>query len=158
MESLEQRIQRLEDIEAIKQLKALYCEICDDHHNPDRIVTIFTDDGVWEGKGIGTATGHGEIRALFERFGDMMSFTQHMAMNPRNSVDGDAAPGTWYFFGPFTFPAKKEGEKNQAKWQSTRYREEYRRVAGDWKFQRLTVAGPGISVDYDKGWADGRYN
>ena len=65
---LETRVQRLEDIEAIKQLKALYCEICDDDHNPDRIVTIFTEDGIWEGKGIGTATGHGEIRALFERF------------------------------------------------------------------------------------------
>ena len=38
------RLTRMEDIEAIKQLKALYCEICDDDHNPDRIVTIFTDD------------------------------------------------------------------------------------------------------------------
>ena len=35
---LQARIARLEDIEAIKQLKALYCEICDDDHNPDRIV------------------------------------------------------------------------------------------------------------------------
>ena len=34
---LEGRIKRLEDIEEIKQLKALYCEICDDDHNPDRI-------------------------------------------------------------------------------------------------------------------------
>ena len=46
---LEDRIKRLEDIEEIKQLKALYCEICDDDHNPDRIVTIFTVDGIWEG-------------------------------------------------------------------------------------------------------------
>ncbi len=59
------RIQRPEDIEQIKQLKALYCEICDDDHNPDRIVTIFTQDGTWEGRGIGTANGHAEIRALF---------------------------------------------------------------------------------------------
>ena len=55
-DSLEARVQRLEDIEAIRQLKAEYCDICDDSHNPDRIVTIFTEDGVWEGKGIATAT------------------------------------------------------------------------------------------------------
>ena len=70
---LEARLTRMEDIEAIKQLKALYCEICDDDHNPDRIVSIFAEDGIWEGRGIGTANGHAEIRALFEGFQKMMS-------------------------------------------------------------------------------------
>ena len=65
LEELAARITRLEDLEAIKQLKALYCEICDDVHNPDRIVEIFTEDGIWEGRGIGTARGRDEIRALF---------------------------------------------------------------------------------------------
>jgi hypothetical protein len=46
LEELAARVTRVEDIEAIKQLKALYCEICDDDHNPDRIVTIFTKDGI----------------------------------------------------------------------------------------------------------------
>ena len=150
---LEARVQRLEDIEAIKQLKALYCEICDDDHNPDRIVTIFTEDGVWEGKGIGTATGHGEIRALFERFQKMMSFSQHMVMNPRISVDGDSAKATWYFFGPFAFY-----EGNQAKWQATRYHEEYARVGDEWKIKHLKIAPPGMSVDYQTGWGEKRYN
>lgn len=150
---LEARVQRLEDIEAIKQLKALYCEICDDDHNPDRIVTIFTEDGIWEGKGIGTATGHGEIRALFERFQKMMSFSQHMVMNPRISVDGDSAKATWYFFGPFAFY-----EGNQAKWQATRYHEEYARVADEWKIKHLKIAQPGMSVDYQTGWGEKRYN
>jgi hypothetical protein len=31
---LERRITQLEDVEAIKRLKALYCDICDDNHNP----------------------------------------------------------------------------------------------------------------------------
>ena len=92
---LEGRIKRLEDIEEIKQLKALYCEICDDDHNPDRIISIFTSDGIWEGKGIGKASGHQEIRKLFESFKAMMSFSQHMTMNPRIRVDGDTAIGTW---------------------------------------------------------------
>ncbi|MEM9620261.1 MAG: nuclear transport factor 2 family protein [Pseudomonadota bacterium] len=151
--ALQARIARLEDIEAIKQLKALYCEICDDSHDPDRIVTIFTEDGIWEGKGIGTATGHSEIRSLFEGFQKMMSFTQHMTMNPRIQVDGDTATGTWYFFGPFTFR-----ENDQAKWQATRYHETYQRVGGEWKIKHLKIAPPGMSVTYEAGWGKSRYN
>ena len=145
---LEARITRLEDIEAIKQLKALYCEICDDEHDPDRIVTIFTEDGTWEGRGIGHAQGHAELRALFESFRDRITFSQHMVMNPRIEVDGNAARGTWYFFGPFTF---REG--NQARWQSTRYNEEYVKVNGQWKIHHLRIRPPGMSADYEKGWA-----
>lgn len=148
IETLAARLTRLEDIEAIKQLKALYCEICDDDHNPDRIVTIFTDDGIWEGPGIGTARGHAEIRALFERFQSMMSFSQHMTMNPRIEVDGDTAKGTWYFFGPFTFY-----KNNQARWQATRYHEEYAKVDGEWKIKHLKIAGPSMVADYETGWA-----
>lgn len=143
------RITRIEDIEAIKQLKALYCEICDDDHNPDRIVTIFTDDCIWEGRGIGRADGHIELRELFSRFRDMMSFSQHMAMNPRIEVDGDRAEGTWYFLGPFTF---RDG--NQAKWQAARYNEVYAKKDGEWKIKDLRVRGPGFSADYEKGWAE----
>ena len=142
------RLQRLEDIEAIRQLKALYCEICDDDHNPDRIVTIFTEDGIWEGGGIGTAKGHAEIRALFERFQKMISFSQHMTMNPRIEVDGDSASATWYFLGAFTF---REG--NQARWQATRYHEDYARVDGEWKIKHLRTRRPGFRADYETGWA-----
>jgi hypothetical protein len=42
---LEARITRLEDIEAIKYLKALYCDICDDRHNPDRITSCLSKMG-----------------------------------------------------------------------------------------------------------------
>ena len=48
MAELERRLTRMEDIEAIKQLKARYCEICDDDHNPNRITTLFVEDGIWE--------------------------------------------------------------------------------------------------------------
>lgn len=148
LSELEARLTRMEDIEAIKQLKALYCEICDDDHNPDRIITIFSEDGIWEGRGIGKAEGHDEIRALFQRFQQMMSFSQHMTMNPRIEVDGNTAKGTWYFFGPFTF---RDG--NQAKWQATRYHEDYVKADGEWKIRHLRIRGPSMSVDYEKGWA-----
>ena len=57
MAELEKRMTRIEDIEAVKQLKATYCDICDDDHNPDRITTIFAEDGIWEGAGVGKAEG-----------------------------------------------------------------------------------------------------
>jgi ketosteroid isomerase-like protein len=147
---LERRITRLEDLEAIKQLRARYCDICDDDHNPDRITSVFSEDAIWEGRGIGKAKGHAEIRVLFEGFQKMMSFSQHMVMNPVIEVDDDGqhAKGTWYFFGPFTFY-----EGNQAKWQAARYHDDYVKQDGEWKIQHLRVKGPGMSADYEKGWA-----
>lgn len=147
MEELTRRITRLEDLEAIKQLKARYCEICDDNHNPELITSVFTEDGIWEGRGIGKAEGHAAIRELFKGFQKMMTFTQHMVMNPIIEVDGDRAEGRWYFFGPFTFV-----EGNQAKWQAARYREDYAKVNGEWKIRHLRVKGPRMSADYEKGW------
>ena len=148
IQELAARIGRLEDLESVKQLKARYCEVCDDGHDPDRMVDLFVEDGIWEGKGIARAEGHEEIHALFTRFGKMMSFSQHMAVNPVIEVSGDTAEGTWYFFGPFTF-----SKNNQATWQATRYREHYVRVGEQWKFRHLVVTGPGFSAPYDKGWA-----
>ena len=149
IEALATRLTHMEDVEAIKQLKALYCEICDDGHDPDRIITLFTEDAIWEGRGIGRAQGHAEIRTLFTDFAQRISFSAHMVMNPRISVDGDRARGTWYFLGPFTFV-----ENNQGKWQAARYHEEYRKEAGQWKISHLQVKGPGMSADYHRGWAD----
>jgi ketosteroid isomerase-like protein len=148
LESLEARITRLEDLEAIKQLKARYCEICDDDHDPERITSVFTEDGVWEGKGIGRAEGHAEIRALFEGFQKAIRFSQHMTMNPIIEVEGQMARGTWYFFGPFTME-----EGSRAMWQACRYHETYRKVNGQWLIAHLKISGPRMAADYREGWA-----
>ena len=151
LEELAKRITRLEDLESIKQLKARYCSICDDDHNPDRITSVFSEDGEWEGRGIGHATGHAAIRELFVGFQKSISYSQHMVMNPLIEVNGDRATGVWYFFGPFTM---REG--NQAKWLTARYHEDYVKVNGEWKIRHLRVKGPGISADYETGWAKKR--
>ena len=145
---LENRITRLEDLESIKQLKARYCEICDDDHNPERIASIFTENGIWEGRGIGKAQGHEEIKELFQNFQRMISYAQHMVLNPIIEIDGTSATGVWYFFGPFTFY-----ENNQAMWQAARYREDYEKVDGVWKIKHLRVKGPRMSAKYEAGWA-----
>jgi hypothetical protein len=146
MAELEKRLTRMEDIEAIKQLKALYCEICDDDHNPDRITTIFVEDGIWEAGDFGKGQGHAAIRELFQGFQKMISFSQHMVMNPIIKVDGDRAKATWYFFGPFTFG------KTTAKWQAVRYEDDYVKVDGEWKYQHLR-AQIRMAANYETSWA-----
>ena len=148
MTELERRLTRMEDIEAIKQLKAEYCDICDDDHNPDRITTIFAEDGIWEGAGFGKAQGHAAIRELFKKFQTLISFSQHQVLNPVIKIDGDRATGIWYFFGPFTFY-----KNNQAKWLAARYQDDYVKVNGAWKIRHLRARGR-MSTDYEKSWAD----
>ena len=75
----------------------------------------------------------------------MISFSQHMTMNPIIEVHGTTAKGVWYFFGPFTIDG-------QARWQTCRYHEDYVKVDGEWKIQHLRVKGPQMSADYEKGW------
>ncbi len=147
IEDLARQLTVLQDIEAIKQLKAEYCDICDDAHNPDRIVTLFTEDAVWEGKGVATARGHAEIRQLFEDFARKVSFSQHNVFNPRISVHGEEAYGIWYLLGPFTF---REG--NRALWVAVRYEEDYVKRDGKWKIKRMTGIGR-MAAAYEEGWA-----
>ncbi|MBJ22130.1 MAG: nuclear transport factor 2 family protein [bacterium] len=146
---LEERISRIEDLEAIKTLKATYCEICDDGHDPNRIVAIFTEDGTWEIDGVGRARGHVELRALFTRFGEEISFSQHQVMNPIIELDGDFARGRWYFFAPFTFV-----ENDQARWLAARYEDDYIKLNGTWKIQRL-VGQIRMATDYERSWTSG---
>jgi hypothetical protein len=144
---LEQRLTRLEDIEAIKQLKARYCAIADEDHNPDKITTLFVQDGIWEG-GFGTAQGHEAIRQLFQRAQQHFSFSHHMVMNPIIEVEGNRAKGTWYVFGLFTVR-----ENNEARWRAVCYEDDYVKVNGEWKYQHLRVHGR-MSASYEKGWAN----
>jgi hypothetical protein len=53
--SLEEQVARLENTEAIKRLQAQYAAACGDHYNPDKIIQLFTEDGVWDGTAVGLA-------------------------------------------------------------------------------------------------------
>ena len=134
MSNLEERITRLEDIEAIKQLKARYSHICDDDHNPDKIASVFAEDGIWESPDFGQARGHEEIKKLFAGFREMFTFSQHNMMNPVIEIEGNRATGIWYIMGPWTL---REGEKEN--WMALRYDDDYVKVGGEWKYQHLRV-------------------
>ncbi len=135
MAELENRITRLEDIEAIKQLKARYCEICDDRHNPDRITSLFAEDGIWESDDFGKAKGHDAIRELFVGFQKMFSFSQHNIMNPIIEIDGNRATGIWYLMGPWTHT-----DNDKEIWMTARYDDDYVKIDGVWKYQHLRAA------------------
>jgi len=137
----------LQDIEAIKKLKAEYCDICDDDHNQDRIVSIFAEDGIWEGKDAGYAKGHAELRKLFKSFQERISFSQHNVFNPRIEVNGNEAHAHWYFLGPFTF---RKG--NRQLWLAARYDDDYVKINGQWKFKHLRAFGR-MAAPYEEGWA-----
>ena len=132
---LEHRITRLEDIEAIKQLKARYCEICDDMHNPDRINSLFVEDGIWESADFGEAKGHDAIRELFRGFQKMFSFSQHNIMNPIIEIDGNRATGIWYLLGPWTHT-----DNDKEIWMTARYDDDYVKINGVWKYRHLRAA------------------
>lgn len=144
---LEKRLTRIEDRENIKELKARYCAVCDDDHNPANITKLFVEDGIWEGGGFGQAQGHAAIRDLFKNFQQLISFSQHMVMNPIIAIDGATAKATWYFLGPFTFR-----KNNEAKWTAVRYDDDYVKVNGEWKFKHLR-AHIRMHAPYETGWA-----
>lgn len=146
--ALERRVARIEDRQAIEELKARYCSICDADHDPDRIVTVFSEDCVWQGEGIGVARGHAELRGLFERFQQDIAYSQHMVMNPLIELEGERAHAVWYFFGAFTFRTSEE-----ARWLAARYDEDYVKQPDGWRIQHLRIREPVMNAAYAKGWA-----
>jgi hypothetical protein len=57
LERLERRLQALEDAGAIRNLKALYATLCDAQYDADGIAMLFTEDALWESRGLGRFEG-----------------------------------------------------------------------------------------------------
>ena len=133
---LQERITRLEDIEAIKRLKARYCEICDhEGYDADAMASLFTEDGVWDGEGVGRAEGREAIRELFAGIAKVTGGSQHIVANPLIEVDGDQAQGVWHLIAAVT---QSDGTTD-SNWPGTaaRYHEDYVKQNGEWKFRRV---------------------
>ena len=154
LEDIERRLRVLEDVEEIKRLKARYCAHCDNKYgdyDPDSIVSLFTEDAVWEGGTLGRSEGKEEIRRRFVTALERIPFSLHMVMNPIVEVDGDTATGTWYLLQACTF-----GEGNQAVWGSARYDDYFVRVNGEWKIKNLNV-NSFFWTPFDQGWVKKRF-
>jgi SnoaL-like domain len=135
--TLEARLQRLEDIESIRQLKARYCAGCDADHDPALLGPLFHDDAVWEASGIGRFAGREAITGYFSalRATGRIRNSEHCAMNPIIDINGDTATGHWRLLMLYT--ANVPGSAPEFFRIIGWYREQYRRLAGEWRFQSL---------------------
>ncbi len=147
---LEQRVRALEDVNAIRNLKARYAAYCDDQYDPDGIAGLFTEDAVWDSKGLGQFVGREAIREFFRGASKIFTFAIHYALNGQIDVHGDSARAQWYSFMPCTL-----AEGNRAFWRAGIDQEEYVRVEGEWKYKRKTSA-PLFFTPYEEGWAKSR--
>lgn len=146
------RLQALEDVEAIKQLKNRYCRFCDAGYDPDGIASCFVQDAVWEAGSFGTYNGREAIRDFVAKAAPAaLSFAMHLVISPVIEVMGDKAKGQWYVFEPVTFA---EGQK--AGWLAGTYENDFVRVDGEWKFQRLRFKTY-LSTTFDKPWTNRKF-
>jgi hypothetical protein len=133
---LERRLEQLEDHAAISELKAAYCDAADggwdrESHDADAIVEMFVKDGTWDGGALGVAHGAEEIRALFLEF-KRFQFAFHRVTNPRISIQGDTATGSWHLVN-----AVANGERHRV--LGGIYHDEFIRTGEGWRFASITA-------------------
>ena len=146
LEDLERRIRALEDIEAIKRLKARYCAFCDDNYDAEGLISLFTEDAVWDGGAFGRYEGREAIWKFFKGVSAMLPFALHFVTNPLIKVEGERATGRWYLLEPCTF-----ADGNQAVWGAAKYEDEYVKAGGEWKFKSVKLASS-FWTPYEQGW------
>lgn len=125
----------LEAREAVNQVHLEYIAAIDEG-NPDAFTELFLSDGVLT---IGSmrAEGHDELRAFIEEVAARSSDAyQHLATNPRISVDGTTARANWYYL----VIDVEDAEAGIGEWAVGRHRGRYERDEGEWKIAELTAA------------------
>ncbi len=134
--TLEDRIAKLEAIEDIRKLKARYAAHCDNNYDTENIVSLFTEDCVWEGDGRGLYNGRDGLRELFKLSPVSYPYAAHLVTNPIIEVDGDFAKGEWLLLEPCN--TTRDDEPAGAI-LSSRYKDEYTRIDGVWYISRMKV-------------------
>ena len=148
LKRLEQRLDRLEAKEAIKELRYEYCYAVDTF-DEERFLSLFTTDATVEFKEPHSSKyeRQEELRSFFRAIEENRRFLAHLVHNPIIEVEGETATGTWYYEVPTV------DSNGEAFWLQGRYDEQYRFVAGNWKFDRIE-ASYAYEAPYDHGWAD----
>jgi len=143
---LEPRVRRLEDWISIVELRSKYC-FHFDQRNIEAFANLFTEDGTLS-LTKGTFHGRDEIAGFLEDLAAMEAkWESHMSHNPLIDIDGDTATGQWYYEVPVIW------EDGTAGWSQGAYDEDYRRVDGEWLFERIEIVS-NYRADYHEGWAD----
>lgn len=141
--NLESRIRKLEDWQSIVELRSKYCFYFD-QRDAAAFANLFTESGRLSVTK-GTFTGRNEITAYVEELAtNEAKWEAHMSHNPLIDIDGDEATGKWYYEVPVVW------EDGTAGWSQGAYNEQYRRVDGDWKFDRVEIES-NYRADYHDG-------
>ena len=151
---MEKRLRTLEDIVEITELKAAYCNYADGGwdrltHDYDGVASLFVEDGVWDGGGVGRGDGREGIRTMFKAIRNI-PFAFHRVTNPIIKVQGDTATGNWHVLVPLTQP------DGQSYWIAGIYDDEFVRTPDGWKFKLLSWK-PAFITPFEKPWGKGEY-
>ena len=154
LEALAAEVRRLSDIEEIKQIILKYGLAADNKLSLDEMMSLFTEDAVWEGLPItGRYKGKALIRELFARRSGVFQWTLHHMICPLIEVaeDGQTARGSWQLFELATMRMPRT-EETAAVWIDGAFDSKLVKEDSGWKFKSVTLDIEVLSP-YEEGWA-----
>ena len=120
-------------LQQIKQLKYEYCLHLDSGNVSD-FVDLFTEDAYVEVPNYEPCRGVEDIREFIVDVSSRdIGHMSHMASNPIVDVDGDDGTGHWYYI------VIIKDSDGQATLGQGRWKDQYRRIDGDWKIASLVA-------------------
>jgi len=149
------RLGKLEATQEIRKLKMDYAKLCDAGYPPAEISAMFTDDAVWDGgEKFGVHQGRQAIYDFFEGVSKDLVFAIHFMIGDSIAVDDNltTASGSWQLLEPLSLVV--DGQR-QAMWFAGTYADEYVKIDGEWKFNRVTLDWV-LQARHDIGWAESR--
>ena len=146
MPTLEQRVQRLEDLEQITEVTMQLARHFDNNYHADGVVSLFTDDGVFDGGPFGRYEGLEAIHGFFQTVTEQITFAKHHLATHTIHLTGNGtdATGQWYMWGTHTIG-------DQAMFLALTWDMRYRKTGERWLIssQRLDWQ---FLTPYDSGW------
>jgi ketosteroid isomerase-like protein len=161
-------VNRLQAEAEIRRIQARYMFLCDtpcpeagvdtDEERIARIVSLYTDDAVWEGVGpyydgqFGRSVGRDAIRRHFESFWGQkrdpaLVLNVHYLTSEHIQVHGDEATGHWVHCQPWIF------SNGTSLLRSSRLFNAFRKVDGTWKISRTRTENVFVAP-LSAGWAE----
>lgn len=123
----------LADKDEIRELKHQYC-YATDALDAERLVGVFTEDGLIDVPLADPIEGYEEIREYLEWFGTQAYETRaHNVLNPIIEVNGDTARGEWYYMVVYALPG------GNLEVGHGRYDDEFVRTDDGWKLSSVTA-------------------
>jgi hypothetical protein len=168
VKALSSQVATLQAEADIRRLQARYMHLCDtpcpeagvddDDERIERIVSLYTEDAVWEGVGayydnqFGRSVGHAEIRKHFRAFWGQkrdpaLLLNVHYLTSEQIHVTGDEATGQWVHCQPWIF------SDGSSLLRSSRLNNAFRKVGGLWKFARTRTENIFVAP-LSNGWAE----